>query len=81
MCAVPTGLGHHQAGSQQHRHLPGSSDEQVAEERVPAAAAAAGAEERRWTEERVRGFWAAWFWLQEGGGGVFWTRGLCSGRS
>lgn len=54
MSGVLAGLGHHQAGSQQHRHLPGSQDEQAAEDRVPAAAAAAGAEERGWTEERVR---------------------------
>lgn len=54
MSGAPAGLGHHQAGPQQHRHLPGRQHEQVAEDRVPAAAAAAGAEERRRAEDGVR---------------------------
>lgn len=51
MSGVLAGLGDHEAGSEQHRHLPGSQDEQAAENWIPAATAAAGAKEWRWTEE------------------------------
>lgn len=47
------GLGDHQAGAEQHRHLPGSQNEPPAADRVPAEEEAARAEERRRLEERV----------------------------
>lgn len=48
-----TGLGDHQAGANQHRHLPGSQYEPCAAHWIPAEEEAARAEERRWFEEWI----------------------------
>lgn len=48
-----TGLGDHQAGADQHRHLPGSQYEPCAAHWIPAEEEAARAEERRGFEERI----------------------------
>lgn len=50
---VPSGLGDHQAGSKQRRHLLWSQNEPAAENWIPAETAASGAEERNWAQERL----------------------------
>lgn len=57
LCFLPAGLGDHPAGTEQHRHLPGSPDEPFAAHRVPASEEAAGAEERSKFEEWMRNAW------------------------